>query len=618
MSTVRVVNIQHTDATEPNIVLEADGTTVFASGITISGGTNLTVSGTAEFASGTASAPSITFIDDNDNGIYRPASNQIAFTTNGAEKLRLTNGGRLLLGRSDHETVANANCAFQVGYSAGQIAAVRYNSTATVGGVIAIAKSRNDNPGSYTIVNTGDNLGRITFAGDDGVDLNSRGAQIDCEVDGTPGADDMPGRLVFSTTADGASAPTERMRIDSSGNVGVGTSSPTQALQVAGAIVSTGAAGTYSVDGIYLQNKGSSIFDISAWRSGASASILTFSTDSGSDAAPVERFRIDQNGKVGVGSTSPGYKLEVANDGLNISVATAAGASRGVFQTDGDGFGLRSTYNNAGFITFKTVTGGAEQERVRIDNSGRLLVGTTTDIANNANYIIQTVSTGGGSIALGRNDSTVGTNESMGRITFYGNDGGTYEPVAQIECEADLSHASGDKPGRLVFSTTAPGDSSPTEAFKIDSSQTFYSVPTYNNTIASAANVYVRDNGNFYRSTSSAKYKTNIETLEDSYADALLQCRPVWYRSTCEADNPAHGWWGFIAEEVAEIDPRLVQWKTTEISYDENGSVVETPCDPEPEGVQYDRFVPHLLNLIKRQKEQIEAMEARLSALEAS
>jgi hypothetical protein len=38
-------------------------------------------------------------------------------------------------------------------------------------------------------------------------------AQIDAEVDGTPGTNDMPGRLVFSTTADGASSPTERMRI---------------------------------------------------------------------------------------------------------------------------------------------------------------------------------------------------------------------------------------------------------------------------------------------------------------------------------------------------------------------------------------------------------------------
>jgi len=146
----------------------------------------------------------------------------------------------------------------------------------------------------------------------------------------------------------------------------------------------------------------------------------------------------------------------------------------------------------------------------------------------------------------------------------------------------------------------------------------FVSAPgVYSNTTAVAANVNVDSNGLIRRSTSSAKYKTDIETLQDSYADALLGCRPVWYRSTCENDNPSWGWWGFIAEEVAAIDPRLVQWKTVKVTYNENGSVVETPCEPEPEGVAYDRFVPHLLNLIKRQKEQIEAIEARLSALEA-
>jgi hypothetical protein len=48
-------------------------------------------------------------------------------------------------------------------------------------------------------------------------------ARIDVAVDGTPGANDMPGRLVFSTTSDGASSPTERLRIDSSGRVGIGT-----------------------------------------------------------------------------------------------------------------------------------------------------------------------------------------------------------------------------------------------------------------------------------------------------------------------------------------------------------------------------------------------------------
>jgi len=169
-----------------------------------------------------------------------------------------------------------------------------------------------------------------------------------------------------------------------------------------------------------------------------------------------------------------------------------------------------------------------------------------------------------------------------------------------------------------VFSTTADGDSSPTERVRIASGGNFIAYGVYDITTGSGANVNVASDGGLRRSTSSIKYKTDIEDLENSYADALLGCRPVWYRSTCPEDCPEHSYWGFIAEEVAEIDPRLVHWKTTEITHNENGSAVETPCDAEPEGVAYERFVPHLLNLIKRQKEQIEAMEARLSALEGA
>jgi len=68
----------------------------------------------------------------------------------------------------------------------------------------------------------------ISWQGADGTDINSAAASIACEVDGTPGADDMPGRLVFSTTADGASSPTERMRIKSSGIVNI-ANTPTYA-----------------------------------------------------------------------------------------------------------------------------------------------------------------------------------------------------------------------------------------------------------------------------------------------------------------------------------------------------------------------------------------------------
>jgi hypothetical protein len=141
----------------------------------------------------------------------------------------------------------------------------------------------------------------------------------------------------------------------------------------------------------------------------------------------------------------------------------------------------------------------------------------------------------------------------------------------------------------------------------------------YNNTTATAANMVVNSFGGLDRSTSSIRFKTDVETLQPEYADALLNCRPVWYRSLCANDNQDWGYWGFIAEEVAEIDPRLVFWKTHETEKDEDGNTVQVELEePIAEGVQYDRFVPHLLNLIKRQKEQIEAMEVRLSALEGA
>lgn len=272
--------------------------------------------------------------------------------------------------------------------------------------------------------------------------------------------------------------------------------------------------------------------------------------------------------------------------------------------------------------------GSSPSERARIDSSGRLLVGTSSDITNNSNYIIQNVTTGGGSIALARNDTNVVANESMGRITWYGNDDdGTYQSAAQIECEADSSHAAGAKPSRLVFSTAVAGGAVPTERMRISSAGKLTVPGVYSGTTTGGSAVYVESDGDLLRFTSSRKYKTDIETLEDKRADAILECRPVWYRSLSKNDIKTEGatksdwgWYGFIAEEVAEIDPRLVGWATKDAVLQEDGSVKSIerdPADYEAEGVRYDNFVPLLLNLIKRQKEQIEAMEARLSALEA-
>ena len=72
--------------------------------------------------------------------------------------------------------------------------------------------------GAAAVVQNGDVLGSFDSFGYDGTNI-VYATQISSVVDGTPGTNDMPGRLVFSTTADGASSPTERMRIDSAGTV---------------------------------------------------------------------------------------------------------------------------------------------------------------------------------------------------------------------------------------------------------------------------------------------------------------------------------------------------------------------------------------------------------------
>jgi hypothetical protein len=93
------------------------------------------------------------------------------------------------------------------------------NTTAASGAGIFACRSRGT-LAAPTIVQDNDNLATISFAGSDGVDL-ALAARISVEVDGTPGSNDMPGRMVFLTTPDGSQTPVEAMKIDSAQNVTV-------------------------------------------------------------------------------------------------------------------------------------------------------------------------------------------------------------------------------------------------------------------------------------------------------------------------------------------------------------------------------------------------------------
>jgi hypothetical protein len=152
----------------------------------------------------------------------------LAFQTNSSERMRLDTTGRLLVGTSSarsnfFNTASSAPQQLQVeGINGNACSLSSICSVAdTSGGRLLLAHQRSGAVGGNTILNSGDQAGYITFQGNDGGQFVEC-ASIEAVIDGTPGADDMPGRLVFSTTADGAATPTERMRIDSSGRVGLG------------------------------------------------------------------------------------------------------------------------------------------------------------------------------------------------------------------------------------------------------------------------------------------------------------------------------------------------------------------------------------------------------------
>ena len=132
--------------------------------------------------------------------------------------------GKVVVGSTTAPTISGVP-QFQVAglstAASSQIGFSRWDNSASAS-AIQFAKSRSGAIGTQGIVSSGDSAGQIQFYGDDGTSFIQL-ATINAQVDGTPGTNDMPGRLVFSTTADGASSPTEAMRIDSKQQVGIGS-----------------------------------------------------------------------------------------------------------------------------------------------------------------------------------------------------------------------------------------------------------------------------------------------------------------------------------------------------------------------------------------------------------
>jgi len=198
---------------------------------------------------------------DNESGFYRTASDNyelvlrnalgglsyltntggaststLEFIVQGSERARIDTSGRLLVGTSSDLSGGSTNTRFQIAASSGSgISTIAQIYSFNSGGGVAaldLCRSKSTTLGTNSAVANNDFIGSVNFKGANGSSY-LQAASISCDIDGTVsggGANDMPGRLVFSTTADGASSPTERMRIVSSGNVGINRTPAADAL----------------------------------------------------------------------------------------------------------------------------------------------------------------------------------------------------------------------------------------------------------------------------------------------------------------------------------------------------------------------------------------------------
>ena len=150
-------------------------------------------------------------------------------------------------------------------------------------------------------------------------------------------------------------------------------------------------------------------------------------------------------------------------------------------------------------------------------------------------------------------------------------------------------------------------------------------------TTAAAANLNIAVNGRIFRSTSSGKFKANIEPLETELANKIVdETEWVYYQSTCTDDNSEWRHLGAIAEQIAPFAPWLLHWAPKEdcgcetptklidgVEHPDDRKLDYHTCELEPTGIMYERFVAVLGAAAQNDRKRLKAVETELADLKA-
>jgi hypothetical protein len=388
----------------------------------VTGATNY---GSIYFAKGTSGA-------DQYRGVleYNHSNNAMAFFTDAGERVRIDSAGRLLIGTSSAITSFDAQYAKLT--VAGNTVSATGDSYLNITRNLAAGSIANNSP-----------IGAIFFTESGGGTY----AQIQALCDGTGSTNDYPGRLLFYTCADGASSPTERLRITSAGNVGIGNTAPRGALDVTGNIFASGGSqiqitGNSGTTGLQLIGQDAAESLIGTMSSQA----LAFRT------ASTERARIDSSGRLLVGTTSSYANADL--DDLQIgnnSSATKTGITLGSTDQSGIAFADASDAR-AGMIEYthsidslRFYTNGAANERMRIRSTGETWIYSTSSVfqvtTSQSNGTTYALISGvyGGSDVVGSNGTTSFRVWSNGNVQNTNN---SYTAISDVKLKENIVDAS--------------------------------------------------------------------------------------------------------------------------------------------------------------------------------